>query len=664
MNTSTTTERIKSKEPIQTDIVIVGMGFSVIPLLRELKRTGQEFLIVSGDNSIWKNMEREGRLDFDLVSSYYSSFYSFDLVNDPKEDYYPTAREFYDMHKRHYQQYRAQVVNDLVESIDNYNDHSIIRTQSGTVIEAEKVVVATGFNRKIHAAIRNFDFDVDNQTIVVNSIGDSANLILAKLVTRRNKLVVLHDGFFPLDKQAMYDRCTFTVDQLEYHNILYLNRKFYLETIGVLPLPTNSHMLTVAHPETRREIQFEKLRGDYTKILNGTIFIKYWPIDEYHRQFGDDVEGAIRQGYLLNDIAYLISEKHIESWPKSRTTIDREHKVIRQGDRLLKYDHMIESDTETPRIPPITVHRNGVTFSYNYVYRENYLGVVPLTLRNIFFLGYTRPMTGGLANITEMQCLLVHKMITNKSFNNHIYGSLGQRLETYNKEFYGSLRFRPPGSTDHLVFYGAFTKEVARAIGIDINLRDCRSWRELNQWLFFPNAAFRFRAKGEYKVDGVNTLVETIDKNHRRFRYLRLVLFNYLVHYLVWIEFGTLLLVKNHISLFAFLLFLLGAYKVLFLIINPDLAHSTMSRIAPLYIKVSLLLVGMVVSAIYVNPWILLGTIAMDVVYTFMCRQLGFVRYVFNDLKYKYKYRAFFEQYSSTYNRLRKSRGEEIHLNQ
>ena len=46
------------------DIVVVGFGFSAIPLLRELERTGDDFVVISESEggSIWHTLEREGRL--------------------------------------------------------------------------------------------------------------------------------------------------------------------------------------------------------------------------------------------------------------------------------------------------------------------------------------------------------------------------------------------------------------------------------------------------------------------------------------------------------------------------------------------------------------------------------------------------------------------------
>jgi len=116
----------------ETDILLVGFGFSAIPLVRELDLSGADYTIVSDDDSIWAKFDRVDGLDFDLVSSYYTSFYTFDLVEDFGPDRYPTAKEFYDMHRRYRRQYRDRIVVDRVTQIENRRDHSRGARGSGT----------------------------------------------------------------------------------------------------------------------------------------------------------------------------------------------------------------------------------------------------------------------------------------------------------------------------------------------------------------------------------------------------------------------------------------------------------------------------------------------------------------------------------------------------
>lgn len=67
----TTTNKI-----IETKTLVIGFGFSTLPLYRELDRTGEEYLIISDPDPkpIWETLRKGGNLDFDLVSSYYTSY--------------------------------------------------------------------------------------------------------------------------------------------------------------------------------------------------------------------------------------------------------------------------------------------------------------------------------------------------------------------------------------------------------------------------------------------------------------------------------------------------------------------------------------------------------------------------------------------------------------
>ena len=89
------------QDPILVDTLIVGFGFSVIPLLRELEARGQEYTLLSDGQPIWQQLAASDRLNFDLVSSFHASFYVPDQVEaDVIDNYYPTAQEFFDYHER------------------------------------------------------------------------------------------------------------------------------------------------------------------------------------------------------------------------------------------------------------------------------------------------------------------------------------------------------------------------------------------------------------------------------------------------------------------------------------------------------------------------------------------------------------------------------------
>src|SRR5436190_17084274 len=115
---------------ISTEVLIIGFGFAVIPLIRQLERDGINYAVVSnGDGSIWDNLERHGRLDFDLVSSMHTSLYSFELVNRETKDRYPTSKEFLAFIRKYLIQYSSKVLKDTVTSIAHYSSKSVVHTR-------------------------------------------------------------------------------------------------------------------------------------------------------------------------------------------------------------------------------------------------------------------------------------------------------------------------------------------------------------------------------------------------------------------------------------------------------------------------------------------------------------------------------------------------------
>src|SRR5262249_51361737 len=191
--TRVTTNMKKPDEKItSTDVLIVGFGFSVIPLIRELERDGINFTIVSSRGSIWERLEQHNRLDFDLVSSMHSSLYSFELVNHDPSDRYPTAREFHVFIQKYLSLYRSRVIDDFVTLVENHASHSIVYTQSGRIFETKHLIVATAFRRKMNQLLNEFDYgSVKNQTIAFTGMGDSINLMISKLIPYNNRIVLI-----------------------------------------------------------------------------------------------------------------------------------------------------------------------------------------------------------------------------------------------------------------------------------------------------------------------------------------------------------------------------------------------------------------------------------------------------------------------------------------
>ena len=666
--------------------IIVGFGFSCVPLLRELDREGDEYMIISEKipNPIWANLERNGRLDFDLVSSYSTSFYSFDQAQRFKEegraeDVYTTAGEFRAMHLRYYAQYQDRIVEDQVLCIDNHDGYSVIHTEGGKVYRAVNVVVSTGFRRNIHDALNKFDYDTTGKTLVFNTIGDSSNLMIAKLIAKGNRIICLGNGFNALDKMFEIDKKTVTLDQIEYHNVAFLLPNLYRAMIGgnsIFPLVmlalshihtrlgrmfytvllalgrlVSPYLFQFAYPQTIRalNVNLKRLRRAMP-FPNGVIAIKYWPVDGYSKFFGSNLKESIRTGYLLNDLPMFIDQGLVEYWSKADIEVDRERNLMRnrKTGEITPFDHFIDGGPENPRLPLIIRHTGGCETSYEYVYRDNYLGVVPRKLSNVFFLGYTRPTTGGLANMTEMQGLLAHRLIHDQAFGEEVRRTLDTRIESYNARYYYTDQ---PGRTDHLVFYGFYTEEVARALGINIKLSDCRSPSDLSKYLFFPNNAFKYRQRGLYKVDGCAELVDHIHRAHDGWAGIRMRLMTFGMYHLMFFTAMLMFLLNHTISLPAFAGAIVLQYLFNFVAATPTVhAQSFVCRAPYSHLRLGFLVAGFAAMLAW-GPQLFFAVIGVDFLWTFLVRAFApeSARLTFNDLKIKRRYKPFLAEYLKAY---------------
>lgn len=536
-------------ETREIDVLIVGGGFSTMPLIRELEASGINWLMVSMMTPIWQQLEMADAMDFDLVSSLQSSVYSFELVEMLKEqgeefrDGFPTAREYYAIHKKYAARHADHIHQGRVDSIDNHADHSLVHLESGETFRARHVVVATAFRRQMNANLKQIRVDASfaGKSVAITSTGDSSNLLIAKLVAHGATVHLVTNGFIMLDKMfatfsPFDDGPRFVpLDQLECHNFSEISKWSYRAFIdggyihGLIhhwfAKLFDRNSLGVRHPKSIRphgDIRnFFKARAP---IENGHIAIKYWPIDVYRLYCEETLEEKIRAGYLINDLPFFLEHGHVKLWDKSAAAIDHEAMTLSEGSETASFDLIIDGDQEIPNIPEIRIHGKGEPASFAYRPRELFLGVTSPQLDNIYTIGFTRPFTGGLNNISEMQCLLVHRMITEPAFRAEIRGNIDERIARYNATYFAD---RPEKKTDHLVWYGTFTDEVARVLGIRPRRSDTPGVMGLLKYYMFPNNVFRFREKGRYAVEGVGELIEHSAKQYHDYKVLALLVIRY-----------------------------------------------------------------------------------------------------------------------------------------
>ncbi|MDD9946136.1 MAG: hypothetical protein OXU20_34140 [Myxococcales bacterium] len=638
----------RSMGQTEVDILIVGYGFSVIPLIRELLAEGRSFTVISDGKSVWDRLEAADRLDCDLVSSLHSSVFSFELARSGETiDRYPTSREFLDTQRRLLEEYRPDdLVVDRVVKIDNHPQHSIVLTRDGRRFKAKQVVVSTAFHRELLRSLVEFDFEgTANKTVVLNTSGDSGNLLAAKLVPRGNRVIMLTNGLIALDKFVNVSGIDFALDQLEFHNIRHISKQAYrmmadggvvLSTqIGAIGRWMFGKNFAVSYPVTNRKFSL----GAKDAMPNGLLAIKMWAIDTFAKLFdGKGLEGHIREGFLLNDLAFFVDQGLVELWPKDKTLVDTANKTLRWDDREVSYDELIDAETERPNLPPIEIHSDGASRTYEYHFRRCLMGVVPEGLHNLYVLGLARPTTGGLANIVEMQCLLTHRLLTDTGFCASIQQTLTKRLDTYDRQYYPHREYGP---TDHLVWYGSFTDDIAKLIGVRRSAWSCRTPRELLQNLFLPNNPIKFRRQGRYRVDGANELLERFWDAHNSFNSLS-----------TWVAFWALLqataistLLLSPLPLWASIpLSVAQFYSPI-----PSMVHGNATDCHERLD--AFMLLGLVASWVTLSPWVAGGTLAGALLGTYVARKTGKTRQLFGDLKLRRDptYRGFFERYREAF---------------
>jgi len=412
----------------------------------------------------------------------------------------------------------------------------------------------------------------------------------------------------------------------------------------------SSNYFYVAYPIAKRNLdaEFDGFKQK-SPFPNGMIAIKYWPIDTYEELFNNEsLEENIKNGYLLNDLAFFVDQGVVELWSKEDTLLDRENSVIIREGEQVKFDAIIDGDRETPNLPPITINKEqDLDYSYQYFYRDTYMGVIPKDLNNIFLIGYARPTTGGLNNIIEMQSLFVHKLIINKEFHTEVYRDIDKKIESYNAHYYPARHKSP---TDHLVFFGFYTEDMAKIVGINLKLSQCKNFKETVSYFTFPNNAFKYRQRGPYKVEGVKELVDKINKKHSYFMSFGLDALCFAFDQLALLLLFLVIMINLpfYYSFIMFPLYLISIYPTVKASMNFSFSSMVLG---PVFYCMYLL--ALLISIYSANYWVFISVLPIKWGLTYVLRKLGRLRVIFNDLKIRReeRYKSFFVKYCAAFNK-------------
>lgn len=669
--------KIVSLDENNVENLIVGFGLASIPVVRELEKTNHPYLIISANSNIWTQMNRNHKLNFDLVSTKASSMFSWDLAQEKTRDGFLTAQQFFDYQQKYYDIYKNKIINDTVVKVRNFKNYSLVYTKKGAVYRAKNVIFGTGFKRSISRDIINFNSNIKNKTIVFDAIGDTTNMFISDLVANNNKLYIVSNGFMPVNKiHQAKGGLRVTLDQFEYPNVAFYSKKTHEDTLGMslgtvfsftgarisdlkktetyarifknknTTILNKVNSITDAfsnaalrclskvfcgnafHVKHERLIRVSKVeRSTEMPAYNGVI-VKYWPIESYFKSFSETLGQSIDSGRKLNDLPFFIEEGLVFPLMKEEVSIDKTKKEMSVDGRIIKYDHLIKGELERPQLNDIEIINEESQERYEFIHRDNYLGVIPPDLNGIYIAGLTRPNSGGFTNISEIQSILVHKMISNEKFKQSILCKLSSKVDKYNKKY---QTMDSPTPADHIVFYGFYIEEVAREIGINPRLKDCRTRREFLDFFFVPNNTSKYRITGEYRVKGLRFFYQKFKKQYN-FIKLYYIVSTYLTYRIIFYSITALAILNEDINLFAGILLLAiqtccSRFFMIFIENQPELKWFT-SRLWLCFIPFM---------PLTWNLFIILGELCLIPV----LRKFGW-KNIFNDMSSKGKYRNFF----------------------
>lgn len=421
------------------------------------------------------------------------------------------------------------------------------------------------------------------------------------------------------------------------------------------------------HPDTFRQDCWDIAKAtERAGVHNGVIGVKHWPVDTYKLVNGGNLEAAIEQGTILNDPGLFIELGLMQHWKKDFCKIDTKEKTLKdtRTGRSATFDIFVDAGRrEQPRVPPIVrVYADGTRVPFKHAVRDSLLGMVPKALSSVYMLGLMRPSSGGASNLSEMQALFIHKMITQEAFRQATYKDIEGKIADYNELYYKGK----PLSTDNVVFYGLYVQDVANSMGLRRNWSDCISSNPLTTLnklrfeLFYPCNPLKYRMEGEYRVDGAAELAKRIDEDMTYFLilpyfHLSSLWDTVMVFQLLWLLFWAL---QPAAGVLTFPLFASIASVAYF--IGDNL-------LVPMLISYSLPLPFYGLKT-YLQPFLIYqvasrGSLLLSMAYFGIIFAIIWIsrtvfappnssRYLFADLNFKLKFKGFWEQYLVAYKKV------------
>eukprot|EP00755_Sulcionema_specki_P021288 Sspe_Gene.73902::Locus_45118_Transcript_1_1_Confidence_1.000_Length_2245::g.73902::m.73902 len=468
--------------PKEVDVCVVGLGVSTLALVRRLAAGNLTYVVVSDkDFGVWAEAARRGE-DFDLLSSSATAAFSWWDFDD--DFHFFSASEYY-----------QRLCNDVPDHVKE----RLVRMRAGLYAEQEDgrfavhaegegepavlcrhLVVTTGQTVSAKNIFDNMEASlrVRDKTVFITGYGDTTNMLMARLMLGNNRVIFSTKHFVNLDKLVkLPGGCYAPFDVFEEYQHMLVNnheRSHHASWHATVP-PYHTAWLSRA---TRKRSGIEEVlhtedfyRHDLPHPVQSFLTrkgvsagygypVKYWPVDGYFKFYDRYKDHMLTHRMLLNDTFFFMQLGRVRVVHPKRVAWTGPHTCCIDGEEV-HVDVRMESECGYPRPVEVALREGEV---YRYRYRDHLHGLWSAERPNLYFVGAERPTTGAFAGTAEMQCELIHWLITRPAFRERMVQGYRENHKRWTHNYLESGTGNP--GLEHTQFTGATNLELARLMGV------------------------------------------------------------------------------------------------------------------------------------------------------------------------------------------------------
>lgn len=497
--------------------IVLGYGVSTLALVNSLQDQGADFIIISQDRfKIWKRA-RDLDLNFDLVSSHENSFirggHKLRNYNDFDKSFpFLTATEYGDYLEGVCKErgHDKKIHECWVNSIHETESCVQLQTTDG-VFECDHLIYDADLTPKFDVAgILKKSESLRDKAVLIEGFGDTANMLVSKLVPNGNKVYVRSRSLYTLDKlfwNGILGKVNI-LDQAEPHWMMW-NLRNYCSFLDIshcsyfqqswLRNPFGKiyqHIQKVPnffHEHAPHMRPYKLVKPGYMSDANGNP-AKYWPCDLYFDLFFSHwKEHMLSSNILLNDPWFFMHMGVLK--PCVTATKANESTYIIDG----KETHIDEAWSFPPvqtRTIPMTKNGEEVEVTIDTLYK----GMLHPKFKRVFFCGTLRPAVGGFGVFAEMYSLFFRKVYQQADVLAAYHANLAKRIKQYQS------RHGTANAISNSKWAGYFVQGVMQEIGLGFTWRSDRSFRQnMTNLLYYvvgsTNVLKMELMEGDYKDD-------------------------------------------------------------------------------------------------------------------------------------------------------------------